>query len=135
MNPDVEHKKYYRRNPMGNHESPSPETLRFMEAQQDINREIGMKLDEILESVFRLDERVKSFNTIQERIAQLEKGQRKSEKFQQWMKGIFTCLAVVWGVFQYILPFILKQEPIFTNRIYEKIEGKQTSEDPQTESK
>ena len=48
--PDVEHQKYYSQHPMGNHDNPSPETLRFMEKQNEINEKVmdsltGIKTD------------------------------------------------------------------------------------------
>jgi molybdopterin-guanine dinucleotide biosynthesis protein len=47
MTPDEQHQEYYKENPNGNHYSPAPETLRFMEKQEKINEAIMNNLSDI----------------------------------------------------------------------------------------
>lgn len=54
MTPDELHQKYYEKNPTGNHIEPSPETLRFMEQQLEINKENTEAHAEIKEMLVEL---------------------------------------------------------------------------------
>jgi peptidoglycan hydrolase CwlO-like protein len=57
-NPDIDHQKYYTNNPSGNHAMPSPETLRFMEKQYQINEEIRDSLGEISNHLIKIDDKL-----------------------------------------------------------------------------
>jgi hypothetical protein len=46
MNPDTEHKRYYKKNPIGNHDSPSRETLKMF---ADLERRMEDKIDSDVE--------------------------------------------------------------------------------------
>jgi len=54
MTPDEQHEKYYRDNPNGNHSEPSPETLRFMSEQIEINKKNIEDHAEIKETLVRI---------------------------------------------------------------------------------
>jgi hypothetical protein len=47
MNPDQLHEEYFKKNPSGNHDEPSSETLRFMEKQNEINEKVMESLSDI----------------------------------------------------------------------------------------
>jgi hypothetical protein len=48
LTPDEQHTLYFKENPMGDHNNPSQETIRFMENQRSTNKEVLRMLNEVI---------------------------------------------------------------------------------------
>jgi hypothetical protein len=79
MSPDVLHEEYYNTNPQGNHNQPSAETLRFMEKQQEFNKDVMNSIGELKEIMIEIRGDVKVIHE------QTVKTNGRVNNFEQWL--------------------------------------------------
>jgi len=78
MTPDELHQEYYENNPIGNHASPSQETLRFMQEQIEINKQNSAEHTDIKLILVRMEGKI---DTIHE---QTLKTNGRVNKIEDW---------------------------------------------------
>lgn len=78
MTPDEEHTEYFKKKPMGNHDEPSGETLRFMLKQEEINDKLVDGVNEMRLALLRIEGKVDYTNG---KVGEQEKFKNTYEPF------------------------------------------------------
>ena len=65
MNPDEQHQKYFKENPLGNHSIPSPETKDFINEQRELNQRFL--------TVERFSDHINNYEKLSENVDDIQK--------------------------------------------------------------
>ena len=88
MNPDLEHEKYYKNNSDGNHSfTPSPETLRFMQEQIQVNKDNLKDHAEIKTTLGRIEVKLDDIKVLDTKVNELDTWKKENSDFIDELKS------------------------------------------------
>lgn len=114
--PDRQHTKYYEKNPNGNHDMPSPETLRFMGDQKELNNQLMKDISDIKSGIAEIKTILTSFITSQKeehaiitkKISEDSDRIDGLEKWRSYIAGGWIVITVLFTIVQFVLPLLKK---------------------------